>query len=251
MMMRGTAVTGVLAAGLWAQSARFEVASVKEHPDPAHVIGITTSGLRLEAQAEMVRGLIMWAYDLKNYQVISPPAVLSGIGDTMYDIAAKAEGETPPTKAVFRQMLQGLLADRFKLQVHWENRERPVYELVVGKSGPKLKQSAPDATPGGRLQVNGRNYEVTRTKATISDVVDAISNAFLDRPVVDKTGLEGTYDIKLVYTPSTRANAGGEPGPDDISVFTAVQDQLGLKLEARTASVRTMVVDRVERPSGN
>jgi uncharacterized protein (TIGR03435 family) len=245
----------LLAAGVWGQSAplapTFEVASIRVHPDPPHMIGITTSGVRLEAQAEMVRGLIMWAYNLKNYQVDSSPGAYSPVGDTMYDIVAKAEGDTPPAKSAFRQMLQALLADRFKLQVHWENRESPVYELVVGKNGPKLKESLPDAAPTGHLIVNGRNYQVTLPKATMDDVVDAVANSFLDRPVVDKTGLTGTYDVKLIYTPSTRANLQGEPGLDDISIFTAVQQQLGLKLEARTGTVKTLVIDRVEKPSGN
>ncbi|HKE24041.1 MAG TPA: TIGR03435 family protein [Bryobacteraceae bacterium] len=250
----GVIASILFSAGVWGQSApfapSFEVASIRVHPDPAHVIGITTSGVRLQAQAEMVRGLIMWAYGLKNYQVDSPPAVYSPVGDTMYDIAAKVEGDTPPAKSAFRQMLQALLADRFKLRVHWENRESPVYELVVGKNGPKLKESSPDAAPTGHLQVHGRNYEVTLTKATMDDVVDAVANSFLDRPVVDKTGLTGIYDLKLVYTPSTRPNLQGEPSLDDISIFTAVQ-QLGLKLEARMGKVKTLVIDHVEKPSGN
>lgn len=257
-MSRGFGAAGVLLfceACLWGQPAQpsrsFEVASIKVHPDPPRVIGITTSGFRLNAQAETVRGLIAWAYDLKNYQLISPPAVYSSVGDTMYDIVAKAENGPVPAKPAFREMLRALLADRFKLQLHWETREMPVYELVVGKNGPKLKESSPDATAAGRLQVNGRNYDVTLTKATMSDVVDAVANAFLDRPVVDKTGLDGFYDVKLIYTPSTRANRGTEASLDDISIFTAVQEQLGLKLEPRTGSVKTLVLDHVEKPSGN
>lgn len=153
-----------LSAGLFGQSApparTFEVASVKPHDGPAHIIGISTSGQRLEGQAEMVRGLIMWAYNLKNYQISSPEKVYSAVGDTMYDIVAKAEGEVVPTRSEFRQMLQLLLADRFKLKVHTESREMPVYELVVGKNGPKFKESARDASPMGRLTVSGRDYVV-------------------------------------------------------------------------------------------
>jgi uncharacterized protein (TIGR03435 family) len=251
----GVGVSIILVAGLWGQSTppgrSFEVASVKVHPDPPHAIGITVSGFRLEARAETVRGLVMWAYDLKNYQVVSPPAVFESVGDTMYDIVARAEGDAAPAKAAFRQMLQALLADRFKLQAHWETRELPVYELVEGKKGPKLKESASGATFAGNLSVTGRNYEVTLTKATMSDVVDAIANAFLDRPVVDKTGLNGTYDIKLTYTPATRGNTEGDASIDDVSIFTAVQEQLGLKLDARKGSVKTLVIDRMAKPSEN
>lgn len=257
-MIRGIGAAGasvVLAGCLCGQSgppgAMFEVASIRVHPDPPHYIGITTSGVRLDARAETVRGLVIWAYNLKNYQLTSASAVESSVGDTMYDIAAKAEDGAAPAKDAFREMLQTLLADRFKLRVHWETREMPVYELVVGKRGAKLKESPPGAASAGRLLVHGRNYEVTLTKATMSDVVDAVMNSFLDRPVVDKTGLGGTYDVNLTYTPSTRANREGEPGADDISIFTAVQEQLGLKLEPRMGSVRTMVIDHAEKPSGN
>jgi len=244
----------LLSAGVFAQSAppvrSFEVASVKVHEGPMHIIGISTSGTRLEGQAEMVRGLIMWAYNLKNYQIPSGPAY-SAVGDTPYDIVAKAEGDGVPTKAEFRQMLQLLLADRFKLQVHWETREMPVYNLVVGKGGPKFKESAPDANPMGRWGLKGRNYEVTMAQATMSEVVDAVANAFLDRPVVDQTGLTGTYEIKLTYTPATRANQEGEPSLDDIGIFAAVQEQLGLKLEPQKGMVAMLVIDHVEKPSGN
>jgi uncharacterized protein (TIGR03435 family) len=243
-----------LSAGLLGQSApsvrAFEVASVKPHDGPAHIIGVSTSGQRLEGQAEMVRGLIMWAYNLKNYQISSPEKVYSAVGDTMYDIVAKAEGEGIPTKAEFRQMLQLLLADRFKLKVHTESHEMPVYGLVVGKNGPKFKESAPDGNPMGRLTVSGRNYVVTMAKASMDDLVNAVANSFLDRPVVDKTGLTGTYEINLTYTPATRANLS-EPDLSDISIFTAVQEQLGLKLEPQKGTVDVMVVDHVEKPSVN
>ena len=145
-------------------------------------INISTSGSRLTADAEYAMGLIMYAYHLKMYR-ISGTEALGALGDTPYDIAAKAEGDGAPTIDEFRQMLQGLLADRFKLKVHRETREMPVYELVVGKNGPKLKESAPDASRLQYLRVNGRNYRVTNSKATMDDVVTAIGNSFLDRPV--------------------------------------------------------------------
>jgi uncharacterized protein (TIGR03435 family) len=228
----------------------FEVASVRPHQGPMPRIDITTSGPRLNAEAEAVFGLIMYAYNLKRYQLsLAGPNVQ--VDDTFYDIVAKAEGDGAPTGDEFRQMLQTLLADRFKLKVHREMKEMPVYALVVGKNGPKLKESAPDTDSTMHLSVSGRNYVVTRPKATMEDVVGGISNAFLDRPVLDKTGLTGTYDFKMTYTPDTRVNRGGDPDPSDISIFTAVQEQLGLRLEPQKAEVEILVVDHVERPSGN
>jgi len=185
---------------------------------------------------------------VKSYQVSAAPNL--ALSDAFYDIGAKAEGDGAPSRAEYRQMLQALLADRFKLKVHREMREMNVYALVVGKSGPKLKESAPDASPMGYMNVVGRNYRATRAKATMDDVVQAITNSFLDRPVLDKTGLTGTYNLSLIYTPDIRSNRG-EPDPNDISIFTAVQEQLGLKLEPQKASIEVLVVDSVEKPSEN
>jgi len=237
----------LLGCTLMAQS--FEVASVRPHEGPMPSIGITTSGVRLDAQADTVRGLILYAYELKNYQLPDTPALL-GIGDTFYDINAKAEGDVAPSKAEFRAMLRELLAERCRLSVHRETREMPVYGLVVGKGGPKFPASAPETAHSGHLGVRGRNYEVLLKKASMDDVVNAIANSFPDRPVVDKTGLTGVYDVKLTYTPETRSNREN-PDPDDLSVFTAVQEQLGLKLEPQKAMVEVLIVDHVEKPSGN
>jgi uncharacterized protein (TIGR03435 family) len=226
-----------------------EVASIRPHPDPVSHIDITIAGPRLEIEAYFVPELIMEAYNIKNYQISLAPNVRWP--GTRYDIVAKAEGDGAPTREEFREMLRTLLADRFKLKLHREAKEMQVYALVVGKNGPKLKPSAPDANPIGRGMVNGRNYEITRPKADMDAVVQAISNAFLDRPVVDRTGLTGTYDLKLTYTPDTPANRLGEPDPNDISIFTAVREQLGMALEPQRAAVETLVIDHVEQPSEN
>jgi uncharacterized protein (TIGR03435 family) len=121
-------------------------------------------------------------------------------------------------------MLQSLLADRVKLRVHREMKEMPVYALVVGKNGPKLKESAPDADPGGHTGVSGRNYVVTMPKTTMGRLVQEMSNtAFLDRPVLEKTGLTGAYDFKLTYTPENKMSRGPEPDLD-VSIFTAFRN---------------------------
>lgn len=212
-------------------------------------MGVLTTGQRLNG-ADTVRGLIMYAYNMKNWQV-SGPAQPSPVGDDFYDVVAKAEGDAAPTKEEFRQMLQSLLADRFKLKVHREMRELPVYALVLGKNGTKFKESASDASFHGNVAVKGRNYEVTLTNASMDDVVRGIANSFPDRPVVDRTGLTGTYDVKMTYTPDVRSNRTTDPDPNDIGIFTAVQDQLGLKLEPQKAMVEILVVDHVEKPSEN
>jgi uncharacterized protein (TIGR03435 family) len=237
-----------IAIGQVAPARTFEAASIKVHDGPMNRIGVSTSGLRLTGDAVNVFNLILYAYDLKGFQVTGTGPLFQD-GDTRWDIMAKAEGDSMPTRAEFRQMLRTLLADRFQLKVHREMREMPVYALVVGMNGSKLKEGALDAEPSGYFHQKGRNLEITLTKASASDLVDAIGNAFLDRPVVDNTGLTGTYNVNLTYTPDIKANS--EPDLSDINVFQALEEQLGLRLEKRKQPVDVLVVDRVEKPSAN
>jgi uncharacterized protein (TIGR03435 family) len=249
----------LMASGVCGQKAQppkaFEVASVKVHDGPLTVFDVSTSGTRLTARAETLNGLVMWAYNLKNYQVSYAPSI-SG-ANVFYDIFAKAEGDAVPTRDEFRQMLQTLLADRFNLKVHREAKEMPVYALVVGKNGPKFKESAPEAVFSNNTGVNrrpdglpGRNQYMAVTKATMEDLAEGIMGTFfVDRPVVDKTGLTGAYDYRLEATPGFRIN--NNPELTDISVFTAVQEQLGLKLESQKAPVKILVVDHLEKPTAN
>jgi uncharacterized protein (TIGR03435 family) len=225
----------------------FEVASVKLHPGGASNMNITTSGPRFRASAELLAGLVSYAFDLKNYQ-LAWTTPNSALDDMFFDIEAKAEGDAAPSPGDFRKMLQSLLADRFKLRFHHEMRETQVFALVVGKNGPKFKESASDAVVSGRHGVNGRNQDMTLTKATMEQFAQQLP-VYAGRPVIDKTGLVGAYDIKMEATPYFRMNR--DPDPGDISVLQAVQQQLGLKLEAQKAMVDVLVVDHVEKPTGN
>jgi len=228
----------------------FEVASIKLHDGPAtHMGAVTTSGNRLTADCSNVATLLMYAYNLKAPMVSTSAWVKDGV--PCWDIVAKSEGDTVPTNAQFRQMLKALLGERFQLKAHREMREGPVYALVVAKSGIKFKESDPDADSKGIDSFKDRNIVIVLPKATMSDVVNALANARLDRPVVDKTGLTGIYSIKLTYTSNYIANRDSVPELSDISVFQALEEQLGLKLEARKEPVEILVVDRVEKPSGN
>jgi uncharacterized protein (TIGR03435 family) len=226
----------------------FEVASVRLHEKLGGTIGLSTSGPRLTAEAKTVQSLIMYAWELKSYQVPESP-VLRPFGDSFYDITAKAAGDFTPSPADFRKMMQALLADRFGLRFHREIRELPVYALVVDRAGPKLRASSANADPAIRYAAIGRNYDVTMPKGTMEDVVRAVENSLVDRPVIDKTGLTGTWNIHLIYTPDTPPNRRN-PDPDDIGIFTAVRE-LGLRLEPQKSEVEVFVVDRLEKPSEN
>jgi len=228
----------------------FEVASIRPHEGPLHtILGFSSSGTRVMLEGYLPVYLVMEAYKLKIYQVSFAPSAPHP-DDDYYDIVAKAEGDGAPTRDEFRPMLQKLLADRFNLKFHREMQEKPVYALVVGKNGPKFKESAPDATYSGYGGVNGRNQYMKGSKVNMEWLAEMIPNiAFVDRPVVDKTGLTGTYDLRLEATPEFRIN--NNPDPADISAFSAIQDQLGLKLEPQEAMVEILVVDHIEKPSAN
>ena len=187
-----------------------------------------------------------------------------------FDVVAKAEGN--PTQDEFGAMLRTLLAERFKLVVHRESREMPVYSLVTTPStSTKLHKSEMDCfsgagspVAGGRPQCGFRVGFGTMSGTGVSMAAFAGSLAMrLSRLVVDHTGLSGGFDIDLKWTPELPAGASGVPGeqpirvngvavdPNGPSIFTAVQEQLGLKLESTKGPVEVLVIDSAERPTGN
>jgi uncharacterized protein (TIGR03435 family) len=198
--------------------------------------------------------LIMEAYNVKNYQVTFAPTVKpptgGEYGDAYYDIEAKAEGDRARTRDEFRPMLQTLLTERFKLKFHRAAKEMPVYALVVGKDGPKFKESARDAEESTHIGANGRNQNITASKKSMDELAGMIPVFAVDRPVVNHTGLPGSYDFKIEATPESRMT-GDNPDLKSISIFTALQQQLGLKLEPKRAMIEVLVVDHVEKPSAN
>jgi uncharacterized protein (TIGR03435 family) len=207
---------------------------------PMHFSGVRTEGSRLEGLTT-VRGLVLWAYGLRNFQLTSETP------DVFYDVQARAPGEGVPKPEEFRAMLRNLLAERFKLKVHTETRETPVYFLVVAKSGAKLKPGDEESTEPARVHVEGRNYELSMPQAKMQEFVQMLDNSgFMDRPAVDKTALEGRYKIELTYTPGFRAD-----DPQNVDIFVALQRQLGLKLEQGKAPMQITVVDHAEKPAEN
>lgn len=228
----------------------FEVASIRPHDGPLHTImGYTASGPRLRLEGDNLRALIMEAYNLRNFQIS-----IVGIDEqqnTYYDIVANAPEGTTPTRDDFRRMLQALLADRFQLRVHFEKKDMPVYALIVAKGGAKLTMANTDEPHSPDFHgVNGRNQFLRTDDITMPDLANDIWGGFIsDRPVIDLTGLTGTYKLRIEATPEWRLRNGSEPG--DIDIFTAVKEQLGLKLEPSTAPLDVLVVDSVQKPSEN
>jgi len=246
----------------------FEVASIKRNTsgsDSASVRGLP--GGRLTVTNNTLRNIIRNAYALQNFQIIGGP---DWINVDRWDVVAKAEGDAPPQQMI--QMVQTLLADRFKLVVRRETREMPIYALVVARSdgtlGPKLTRSTTDCTaviadararggapprpPDGRVQCGMRvnNGRIQMNAETMVNLVRNLS-PIAGRSIIDRTGLTGGFDLELTWTPdlpSGNAADGPPPANDGPSLFTAMQEQLGLKLDAQRGPVDVLVIDSAVRP---
>jgi uncharacterized protein (TIGR03435 family) len=246
-MTRIISAVAVLMSCAWGQS--FEVASIRPHVQNIAAgrggVGLRVSGTILTAENNSLSNLITYAFDLKDYQVLGLP---SWAESDRYDVSAKAEGDAGLTRELAMPMMQALLADRFQLKVHRETKEMPVYALVVPKNGPRFKESAPDAQSLLTLGSKGKGLAMTVTKGSMAQLANQFSKRNgVDRPVIDKTGLSGGYDYKLEWGDYGAANADA----DVVSIFTAIQDQLGLKLEPAKAPVEVLVVDFAAKPSEN
>lgn len=203
--------------------ASFDVSSIKLHSGPITFIGGRVRGTTLTETATTLHALIEDAYGLRIDQVSGGP---DWISSDRYDIAAKAENEDTLTMEQAMRMLRPILVSRFQLRFHRETKEMPVYELVVGKNGSKINGSSADAKGENSLRVNASGVHVEAIKEPMEQLARQLSTG--DRPVLDKTGLAGYYAFKLDWLP---ANRNREPDVDTPSMFTAVQEQLGLKLE--------------------
>jgi len=233
---------------------RFEVATIKPS-DPNQRRLYSILGTEVTAVGATVNDLIVFAYGVHARQISGAPA---WVESDKFDIRGKPEGGGQPNPIQFRTMLQKLLADRFQLAFHRDKKQLTAYALTVGKNGPKLTRSD-DATPPTLIPRGPGNWPVRN--ATMEEVV-GVMQSHLDRPVVDQTGLKGRFDFQLQWTPdeTTKFAPLGGPGqpptppagadtPPDL--FTAIQEQLGLKLESTKASTDVMVIDKVEKPSEN
>jgi len=271
--MRALAFLTILAAAAaqTPDAAQFEVASVRIAPPP------DGRGMRVSIRGGPgspdptlftcencgLSGLIMQAFDLQEYQLSGPSWLLAmGMDSARFMVSAKIPAGT--TKEQFRLMLQNLLAERFQMTFHRDKKEMTILNLVVAKNGPKFKESKPveaadedrpgppgppkkDADgfpilPAGKGQrmaiMNGR--AAMRSEESIAQLAQMLANQ-LHQAVIDATGLSGKYEIGLTWVPG---DAPDNPGP---TIFAALQEQLGLKLESKKGMVEILVVDHVEK----
>jgi len=261
MMRRFVAGLGlcVLASALWVPGVQaqpsFAVASIRQSGAEVkfeHDGKTDTSPGHLLMKDVTVQTCIKWAYGVQHSQIIAPPWTDS----EHFDIDAKADD--PVDIPQLKLMLQTLLADRFKLTFHNEKREISAYVITTGKTGVKLAASSgdPNGLPGLGFRALGA---MIARNSTIADLAGLLQTVVLDRPVVDQTGLTGKYDFTLNWTPEPTQFGGrggqAQPPADDTAappdLFTALQQQLGLKLESTKTSVPVLAIDKVEKPSEN
>jgi len=220
----------------------FEVASVKpDKPEAGNNSDIDISGNRIHIVEPLIY-CIEAAYSVKDYQISAP----EWLRDERFDIQAIEPAGTHDKNA-WRPMLQTLLAQRFHLKLHKETRRLPVYALVVAKKGPKLQKS--DGSGGSSIR--GRNDRYTFSGVSMPGLADMLSRT-TSRPVVDQTALTGRFSFTLQFATERELEASKGSGSDDPGIFTALQEQLGLKLVAKKAPIEFLVVDSADKtPSEN
>lgn len=234
--------------------APFDVASIKPNRTGSGSTNMRTSHGRLTASNVTVRMLIRSAFHVKDSQISGGPGWL----DTeRYDIVARTErAEISDDNLWFS--LQPLLAERFGLQYHREIKQLPVYLLVIGKGGPGLRNHSGDDQPTMRFTAGSGKAKLEATKTSMRRFADSLGG-YIDRPVLDNTQLRGDYDFKLEWaqdhpgenSPSMLDSLREEVGLTGPSVFMAVQEQLGLKLQPTKGPVEILVVDGAEKVSAN
>jgi len=229
----------------------FEVASIKPSLDPpGSVSGIFESKGRISAKNVTLRRCVRGAYNVPEPQILGGP---SWADQDRYQIEAKAT--VPADDLELMLMLRALLAERFKLVFHREQRAIPGYRLVLGKGGLKAQASAPDRGSVGRSQ----RERIEAEGCTMAQLALKLAEA-LHQPVLDATGVAGKFDLKLEWTPDDmqakppsadqRSGNAPEPGAGP-SIFAALQEQLGLKLEGSKVPAEILVIDSAEKPSAN
>jgi bla regulator protein BlaR1 len=225
-----------------AQPPGWEVLSIKpNHSNSTDSNLDSAPGGRTTATNITVRELIRLAYGVKDYQIEHTP----GWVDTdRFDINGKNTSGKNTNLEEERTLIRSLLADRFHLAVRHETRQRPVYLLVVGKDGPKLTPHN-DGTGSGTRKGCG---QLKGTRLTMDTIATVLSRQ-LDRDVLNQTGLEGKFDFQLDWTPD--AGPCSEDSPVRPSFVTAIQQQLGLKLEAGKGPAEYLIVERIDRPTDN
>ncbi len=233
----------------------FEVATIKPSRPETPGQSITIRGRTFATQNQTVAGMMTFAYGLHPDQIIGGP---DWMRSDRFDISAEPEGTGMPNDRQWKSMLSKLLADRYKLTFHKDKKELAVYALTMLKTGHKLTANTTDVNGLPGLFFRGLGVFPVRN-ATMTEFAGTMQAVVLDRPVIDQTGITGRYDFTLQWTPDETqfgGRGGQAPPPADPStappgLFTAIQEQLGLKLDATKMSADVFVIERLEKPTSN
>jgi uncharacterized protein (TIGR03435 family) len=224
----------------------FEVAVIKPADPNDRNQGFRLNGHRISVESNTMTSLICFAYSIQKTQIVNAPAWFD---ELPWNIDGVPDAEGAPNWKQYKHMLQKLLSARFGLQMHPDKRELSVYALTVAKGGPKLEtsKSDPDALSDSSGHGVGAQQFMKFTNDSMADFAQTLE-LMSDRPVIDQTSLPGRYDFTLLWTPDTLRATPADTAP---GLFTAVQEQLGLKLEATRAPTDVFVIDAATRPTQN
>ena len=250
-MARGMALAQGTVAGqpMMARDADPDWEAVTVRPTDVGTTGdsFVVLGRHVMIKNRTMENLLLIAYGVHKSQIVGAP---EWVRTQHFDVNGVPDVDGEPNPKQIQSLMRRLLKERFGLVVHTEQRELPVYAVTVAKDGAKLTASQRDANepPDESIRNNGGDRTMLMTNATVGDL-GLMLEVELDRPVVDKTGLKGRYDFQLRYTADAmRARPDEEAAP---VVFTAVQEQLGLKLEPVKTQADVLVVDKVNMPGAN
>jgi uncharacterized protein (TIGR03435 family) len=218
------------------QTTAFEAAIIKPAAPDGHTETRRYPGGRFTATSITLKALIQRAWDVKDFQITGGPGWING---ELFDVIAKAPTSGTVSGPELSQMIQSMLRERFRLELHRETRDMPIYSLLIAKSGPKLTPTT------ATMQTWSRgNGSLVGTKVPMDMLAGDLLESQLKRVVINHTAIPGEFDINLKWTPDNADEAG-------VSLFTAIQEQMGLRLESTHGRVEMLVIDRAERPSEN
>jgi len=235
-----------VAAIAWAQSGEFDAVSIRSNTSAGGPSSLRLTAGRATMQNVSLKKVMLNAYgipDDREYMVDGPDFLTA----EHFDIDATFPADAPPAKV--REMMQTMLASRFKLALHKETRQLPMYSLVVAKGGPKIHAETSSTMQAGEGRTSGRAGHFEATGITMQKLADLIAKQ-AGHPVSDATGLTGVFDFTLDWDPQADLKVGtadGAGSTQGASIFTALQEQLGLRLESGKGPIEVLVVDRMEK----
>ncbi|HZQ44721.1 MAG TPA: TIGR03435 family protein [Acidobacteriaceae bacterium] len=227
----------------------FEVATIKQSDSTDQKHRFEIHGRRIVIENQTVNSMIRMSYGIHARQIVNAP---SWTDSERFDVQGVPDVDGQPNMVQFHEIVRRLLEDRFGLKLHTEKREMARYTLTIAKGGPKMEatKGSPDALPDTRVTGNGTSRSMQMVNVSMADVARNLQRE-LDRPVVDETGLKGRYDFTVKWLRADAAPAADDPDSALPGIFTALQEEVGLKVEPSKGDVDVLVIEHVERPSSN